>query len=421
MPERPQARLSPAPSRDFPRRVAPEFRKSMRPRYRIAHVLPWTSVGGTEHATLRIAASVGREGFESVAFCPRGDSPVRELFDAGGVATASFDPVEPSYRRPLAFLRASFALAHEFRRAHADLVHCSDLLAGFYAAVAGKIAGLPVLCHIRCRYEHLSQRDRSFLRAVDRFAFVSRDAWQHFAYRVPEWRGVVVYDGVEAPPAAAAESARREMRAEFGIPAEAKVVGMVARIAPAKDYPTLVRAAGLVVAAEPGTRFLVVGDHSQVELNREHYHEVRKMLTASGLSDHFIFTGHRDDVSRLIEAMDVFVLSTHTEGLPLVILEAMARGKPVVATAVGGVPEVVADGETGLLHRHGDDRQLAEHLLALLRDEARAAALGRAGLRRVREKFTPERFAADMAELYSRMLRRGGRAAGERGLSPSYN
>lgn len=380
------------------------------PPYHIAHVLPWPAVGGTEHATLRIAQALEGEQFRSVAFCPGAASPVRALFGAGGFETAVYDAVEPSYRHPSEFLRSTFRLAREFRRRRIALVHCADLLGAYYAAVAGRLAGARVLCHIRCSHPEVARRHRRFLRAVDRFAFVSRDAWRNFGYPVPERRGRVVYDGVASRAGGGAAEARG-VRQELGIPEGVKVVGMVARVAPAKDFETLARAAARVIAARPAVRFLIVGDHSRVENYREHYARVRRALDAEGVGDYFIFTGHREDVARLVGAMDVFVLSTHTEGLPLVILEAMAQGRPVVATEVGGVPEAVADGENGLLHPPGDDARQAAHLLSLLGDEALAARLGAAGRRRVETEFTPERFAAEMSCLYRDVLGVGGRRA----------
>jgi glycosyltransferase involved in cell wall biosynthesis len=369
--------------------------------YRIAHILPWPSVGGTEHATLRIARAVEGEGFKSIAFCLGSESPVREMFAAGGFETVTYTGVEPSYRRPGGFLKSSFRLAGEFKRRRVDLIHCSDLLAAFYAAVAGKIAGLPVLCHVRCSYPVISRRDQSFLRWVNRFVFVSYDAWHTFGYPVPEHRGAVVYDGIEPGSRGGdADGVRRE----FGIAPDVKIIGMVSRVAPAKDFRTLAGAAARVVGARTDIRFLIVGDHSQVKNNREHYAEVQRMLDEEGVRDYFIFTDHREDVARLVGAMDVFVLSTHTEGLPLVILEAMAQGKPVVATAVGGVPEVVGDGETGLLHPPGDAAAQADHLLALLRDGALRGRLGEAGRRRIETQFTCERFAAGMIKLYCGMM-----------------
>jgi glycosyltransferase involved in cell wall biosynthesis len=379
--------------------------------YHIAHVLPWPSVGGTEHATLRIAQAVGGEQFVSTAFCPGDASPVREMFAAGGFDTAAYRTVAPSYRHPQEFLRVSLGLAREFGRRKIDLVHCSDLLAAYYAAVAGKMARLPVLCHVRCSYPGISRRDQSFLRAVDKFVFVSQDAWRTFGYRVPERRGTVVYDGVDVDEADNNDEAAESVRREFNIPVGTLIVGMVARVAPAKDYATLARAAALVVSQHHAVRFLIVGDHSQVDLNREHYAEVRRVLADLGVAPYFIFTDHREDVARLIGAMDVFVLSTRTEGLPLVILEAMAQAKPVVATAVGGVPEVIRDGETGLLHPPQDEGRLAAQLLALLKDEALCHRLGESGRQFVKANFTHERFATSMTDLYLNLVRRGGRSA----------
>ena len=379
-------------------------------RSHIAHVLPWASVGGTEHATLRIAQAVEGARFTSTAFCPGGASPVQEMFAAGGFNTAGYRGVEPSYRHPKEFLRATFQLAREFRRRRVNLVHCSDLLAAYYAGVAGRMARLPVLCHVRCSYPEISQRDKSFLRAVNRFVFVSHDAWSNFGYRVPARRGTVVYDGVDVLEGEVGEDGQ-SVRREFDIPAGVPIVGMVARVAPAKDYATLARAAARVLAAHGAVRFLVVGDRSQVAANRAHYEEVRRVLADCGVAPNFIFTDHREDVTRLIAAMDVFVLSTHTEGLPLVILEAMAQGKPVVATNVGGVPEVVRDRETGLLHPPRDDVRQAEHLLALLRDGSLRARLGQAGRRFVKEHFTRERFAAGMIKLYCEILGHGTQTA----------
>lgn len=373
------------------------------PTYHIAHVLPWPAVGGTEHATLRIARALEGGPFRPVAFCPGGESPVRGMFAAGGLDTVAYERVEPSYRHPGAFLRNTLRLAREFRRRRIALVHCSDLLAAYYAALAGKLGGARVVCHIRCSYPEVAPRHRHFLRAVDQFVFVSRDAWRTFGHAVPERSGRVVYDGV-APVAGGGEAEAAGVRREFGIPADVKLVGMVARVAPAKDFATLARAAARVLAVRPGVRFLVVGDHSGAASYREHYALVRQTLSAEGVGESFTFTGHRADVARLVGALDVFVLSTHTEGLPLVILEAMAQGKPVSATAVGGVPEVVADGETGLLHPPGDDARLAAHLLSLLGDEALAARLGAAGRRRVETDFTPERCAAEVAQLYRDVL-----------------
>jgi glycosyltransferase involved in cell wall biosynthesis len=375
-----------------------------RRRRRIAHVVPSINViGGTEHATLRIARAVQPAGFDSVMFCQGGDTPVSRFFAAEGFPVRSYSAAEPSLRRPLPYLRASRKLAHELREEGVDLLHGADLRAVHDTALAGRLAGLPVLCHVRNRHDAISRRDQLFFWPVNRWAFVSQDTWRRFAYRVSARRGTVIYDGIDVPPMHAGDDAA--VRRELGIDDGAPVVGMVARISPQKDYLTLVRAARRVIASHPAVRFLVVGDYDSEPAYREHYAQVRRWLEEQQVADRFMFIGSRRDVPRLIAAMDVFVLSTHFEGLPLVLLEGMAQGKPTVATAVDGIPEIVKDGETGLLHRHEDDEELARRISSLLDDRALAKRLGDAGRHAVESFWTNERFGEDMVRLYSDTLR----------------
>ena len=377
-------------------------------RRKIAHVLPSTAViGGTEHATLRIARAVEPAGLESVAFCiagdaPGTDTPVSRFFAREGLPVTSFPAVDPSLRRPLPYLRASRDLAREFRRQRIDVVHCADVGAAHFTALAGRLAGVPVVSHVRNRHDQISRRDQVFLRPVDRWVFVSEDTWRRFSYRVAPRHGTVVYDGIDVPALRTAEAS--VVREELGIPAGAPVVGMVARVSPQKDFTTLARAARRVAVRHPGARFLVVGDNGQEPAYREHYEQVVRELVEQGVEGRFIFTGFRRDVPRLVAAMDVFVLCTHFEGLPLVLLEGMAQTKPTVATAVDGIPELVRHGDTGLLHRHQDDDELARHISQLLEDHALAARLGAAGRHAVETFWTNERFGRDMVKLYRDVL-----------------
>lgn len=371
--------------------------------HRIAHVLPFPSVGGVEIAALRLMEGLEGDRFHNTAFCLRGAEGVSHLFAGAGFEAVEYDPVEPSYRHPRAFLQNAFRLARELRRRRVSLVHCQDVLAAHYTALAGRLAGVPVLCHVRSQRPDISRRDAGFLRAVSRFVFVSRNARECFGVKVSPARGSVIYDGfdfVEVDGAAA----RRDVRSEFGWPADVRIVGMVARIARQKDYETLVRAAVRVAAAEPAARFLVVGDYEGQPDYREHYREVRAMIAEAGLTGHFVFTGHRQDVVRLLAAMDVSVLCTHTEGLPLAVLEAMAQGVPVVATAVGGLPELIVEGETGLLHAHRNDAELAGKILAIFNDRMLAARLGAVGRRLVATTFNRRRTLAGLAGLYQEMI-----------------
>ncbi len=371
-------------------------------RHKIAHILPWDTVGGTEWATLRIAQNIESE-YESTMFHFPEAEVIGKMFAERGFETDTYQAVEPSYRHPRPFLSASFSLSRKFKQKRISLVHCSDLAAAYYAAFAGRLAGIPVLCHVRNRFTEVPRRDKGFLYAVNRFAFVSHDTWQHFGYKVSPRRGAVIYDGIETSTTNGL-AARESVRKQYNIPENAKVIGMVARLSPQKDYATLIRAASQVAATDKNVRFLIVGDYSGAEPLREHYEKVKLMLAESNVAQYFIFTDFQSDVVRFFDAMDIFVLSTHFEGLPLVILEAMAQGKPVIATAIDGIPEIVKHEKTGLLYQHEDAAQLTEQILALLQNEQLAKRLGEAGRQAVKKDWSRERFGRDIKNLYRQML-----------------
>ena len=358
---------------------------------------------GTKISTLRLAQGLNGSEYHHLAFRIPEAGPVESLFRAAGFPTAIYRSVDLSYRKPGPFLTASIRLARELRRQRIALVHCSDLMAGLRAAPAAKLARLPVLCHIRNLQPDLPRHDRPLLRAVNHFIFVSRHTRESFGYPVPAHRGSIIYDGIESAPSDR-RAARHRLLSEFSLPSETKLVGMVARLAPQKDYATLIRAAARVVPAYSNVRFLVVGDHTTTDAFRQHHRTLIQLVERLRLTPYVIFTGCRHDIPQLLSGLDVSVLSTHFEGFGLVIIEAMAQGTPVIASAVGGVTEIITDPDTGLLQRPGDDADLATKILTLLSDDALAERLARAGRELVEERFTAHRFTASVASFYRRML-----------------
>lgn len=368
--------------------------------------MPWPVVGGVEHATLKIATTMDPNRFSHTVFC-RPDAPeVRELFRLRGIEVATFQPVEPSYRHPRAYLRATMALARELRRRKIDLVDCQEYLAAHYTALAGRLAGVPVVATIRNRFEHLPFRNRTFLWPVSHYSFVSRDTWAKFGHRVPPHRGSVVYVGIEIADydPELCRQAQQEVRSELGIPPERRIVGMVSRVADQKDHPTFVRAAARLAARRQDVHFLVVGQHSTNPEMTRYYEELRALVRSHSLDPLFTFTGYRSDTLRIFRALDVFALSTHLEGLPIVILEAMAQCRPVVATAVDGIPEAIIDGRTGLLCGHQDDAGLTARIEKLLDDHELAARLGLQAREYCLAHFDSKQYADGVAAVYDRVL-----------------
>ena len=183
------------------------------------------------------------------------------------------------------------------------------------------------------------------------------------------------------------------LREEYGLPAEGPIVGVVARLEPEKGHPTLLEAWPLVLAAIPDATLLVVGEGSRREALEAMSHEL-------GIAGRVVFTGRRDDVPAVTAALDVAVLPSYREALGLTILEAMALSRPVVASNVGGIPEMVEDGVTGLLVPPRDPESLAAAIVRLLRDHPLADMLARAGHDLVHERFCIELMVDAVERIY---------------------
>ena len=187
------------------------------------------------------------------------------------------------------------------------------------------------------------------------------------------------------------------LRQEFGIPDGHQLVVHVANFTPKKRHQDLIRAARIVVDQEPQTTFLLVGQGPTEK-------EVKAQALELGLEGKVVFAGFRPDAARIMAAADVFVLPSLYEGLPIAMLEAMALGRPVVASRVGGVPEVIDDEVDGLLVDPLDPAQLAEKVLTLLHNPELRGRLSRNAARKVRDQFSVERMVKSTEAIYSSVL-----------------
>ncbi|HEU5322824.1 MAG TPA: glycosyltransferase, partial [Methylomirabilota bacterium] len=213
----------------------------------------------------------------------------------------------------------------------------------------------------------------------------------------------VIAGGIDPAAFARPPAARATARAALGVPADAPLVGMVACLKPQKAPEDFVAVAARVRAALPDARFLLAGDGERREA-------VAAAARRAGLDGAFDLLGWRRDVPDVLAALDVFVLTSRWEGLPLVLPQAMAAGRPVVATDVNGASEAVREGVTGHLVPPGDVGALADRVVALLRDPARRAAMGEAG-RRASAAFDIAAMVRRYEGLYERLFARHAAAA----------
>ncbi|KAB2953653.1 glycosyltransferase [Heliorestis acidaminivorans] len=189
----------------------------------------------------------------------------------------------------------------------------------------------------------------------------------------------------------------QQLRKHYGLNECTPLVGMVGRFHPVKGHAVLVKAAKEIVKLHRDVRFLLVGDGF-------HRPEIEEMVIAEGLSPYFIFAGFRDDVSPVYRAIDILALPSLSEGLCLTVMESMLSGCPVVASRVGGIPEVITDGKDGVLITAGDPLALAAGIVNLLEDREKMKRLSQTALKTIHERFTVKKMAERTEALYEHMM-----------------
>jgi glycosyltransferase involved in cell wall biosynthesis len=365
---------------------------------RIVHLVIGGDVAGGQTIALRLARAAQRRG-DDVAFVAPEPGPFVDLVRAEGT------PVHLLPLRRLHQLDKTFRLARLLRAARAGVLHTHTLAAAnVLGRAAARLAGVPVISHLHIE-NHFRPATRPLLRLLDnasaRFCAhlvaVSEDtrrAYERQGY--PRGRIQVVYNGVELDGRAPVA----DIRSELGIPEGAPLVGEVARLCDVKGQRELIGA----VASVPEAWLVLVG----VDLERggAFQAELERDADRLGVRDRVVFAGRRADAADLIGQLDVVALPSWTEGLPLVLLEAMARRRAVVATPVGGTPELVLDGETGVLVPARDPEALAVAIQRLLADPGLRERLGDAGHRRVAERFSADAMCQRVLELYDEVAAR---------------
>lgn len=375
-------------------------------RVRVVQVIPWLGFGGLERVASTLTARLAPR-VERIVVCSAGGDAFAPAIRAAGVEIVRIRRPRPN---PRAVLAAGAQLARVFRRERPTLVHAHNPAAVAAAAVGRLLAGRPRLPIVASYHgmpgAHLPRGVGVLRFAAAASTAVSADAAAELLRAgLPAERLATIENGAEPR----AQRPRDEVRAELG-PADMELVIAVGRYREEKNHALLVRAAAQLAARRPRLRVLVVGEPGPEE------RPVRELAARLGVEHVVTLAGERADVADLIAAADVLAHPSSREALGLVIVEAMALGTPVVATAVGGVPTVVTDGETGLLVPPGDAAALAAAIERLLDDEALRHRLATAARAVYEQRFTVDRMVDAYASLYLAVLDRSRRRAG---VSPS--
>lgn len=289
-----------------------------------------------------------------------------------------------------------------------DLMHAHEFAMNVYGSMASAMTGIPIVTTVHGKNYYWEKWRR---RLAYRFASkqstmiaVSEDIRKFLIDKVgvKSGRVITIYNGIDTEAYFPDSQLRNSIRQKLRISETQAVIGTVGSLFAVKGHTYLLKAASIVTKTYPESVFLIAGGGDLLG-------QLRVEANQLGIGNNVIFLGPREDIPALLQDMDIFILPSLSEGLPLSVLEAMACAKPVVATDVGGIPEVIVDGQSGLLVPPGNSQALAEKILELLKNRSLADKLGNAGSLRVRKDFSFENMWIRYQKLYENCFEGEGR------------
>ena len=371
---------------------------------RVLHIHTLPVISGSGIHTFLTIKRLNKKRYIVDFACAPGGPLIEKIRETG----AEFIPVN-YFVHSINIFKDFFALCELvgiIRKRHYDIVHTHNTKAGFIGRLAAKISGVPVIIHTIHGFAF--HKYESFWRKwlfiyLERIAAVFSDKLITVSTPLKEWglslgigkdsQYCIIPDGIEVSEFIENEDNTRLLKTKLGIKEDELVVGMVAKMWYGKGHDVLLRAMPLVIKEVPNTRFLLVGDGYLRE-------GLLKTCSEKGLLQHVIFLGFREDIPLITSTFDLGVLPSLFEGLGRVILESMALGKPVVASGVGGIPEIVKDGSNGLLVPPLDHVALGRAIIKILKDRDLRVRMGQEAKETLGERFTAEKMVKDIEETY---------------------
>lgn len=351
-------------------------------------------IGGGELSLLGILSKLNKEKFNPLVVCPfRGD--LTEEIERLGIEVRLVPMRSLKKLNFLFFISSVIDLVRILKNRQISLVHANGSRGASYGGAACKITKIPLIWHVRI-LESAGLYDR-FLAWLSTFIIVNSNAVKsRFSWVRGKSKLEVVYNGIDLKRFNTSLGGE-DIRREFGLSSETPLVGTVGRLDRYKAHEYFLRSAKTVKKYMPEPRFLIVGEGEQRSF-------LERMTGELGLEKNVIFTGYRKDMPEILASIDILVLSSVSEGFGRAAVEAMACGKPVVATRVGGLTEIVEDRITGRLVPPEDPFAMAKAIIALLRDKKIAGEMGRAGRKRAEKLFSIEINAGRIEGIYEKIL-----------------
>ncbi|HWH77543.1 MAG TPA: glycosyltransferase family 4 protein, partial [Candidatus Binatus sp.] len=374
-------------------------------KFRILRIIGRLNVGGPSIHVVNLSAGLDPNRFEQMLVIGRESPAEGSMLDyalARGVWPHRINEIVTSFNLTVGDAIALKRLWSLMRQYRPHIVHTHTAKAGLLGRLAARLAGVPIVLHTfhghvlhgyygPVRNWTLRRMERSLSWLSDRLVTVSEEVKRDLiGYGVAGAKKITVIPlGLDLEPFLAARSRRGEFRRELGFATDTKLIGIVGRLFPIKNHALFLDSAARLAALEPAARFVVVGDGA---LRRSLEDQARRL----GIAEQVKFTGWRSDLPQIYADLDALVVSSNNEGTPLSAIEAMATGCPVVATSVGGIPDIIKDEITGRLVLPGEPEGIVGAVLDLLTDPEKALRIGRNAMVAARERFDVKRLIKDM-------------------------
>jgi glycosyltransferase involved in cell wall biosynthesis len=365
---------------------------------KILQLIDGLNIGGAEVLLVDLARGAKEAGYDvSVGYSTHGPME-QKLLELGITCTRL-----PRLGRvdPLLLIKMCQLILKE----KPDVVHTHLFKSDLHGRLAARLCGVKVVIStshnndIWARRFPLGQIYGLTAKLTDRVIAVSQEVcdYQIKYTGISPDKIIVIDNGVKVEKFADQEMVGRTIREEYQIAAGSPLIGIIGRLQPQKDHANFMEAAVQIRGKMSGARFLIIGDGPLRE-------ELENQAERLGLSSSLIFTGVRQDIPGVLAALDVLVISSKWEGLPVTLLEGMAARRPIVCTAVGGIPSVVTDGESALLVPPEDSIALANACLRILQDPTLASSLGEVAFERVKNQFSLDAMIGKTLKLYTELL-----------------
>jgi glycosyltransferase involved in cell wall biosynthesis len=380
-------------------------RSQMTGKIKIAFVIGTLDLGGTEHQLVALAKGLDRSRFMPVVFCLTATGPLVADLEKAGLEIRCLGLRGLSiWRNPIQVAQCLLAFFADLKQEKPEIIHGFLFHAYVLGAFAARIARIPIvvasrrsLSHFKAGKPHYSLVERLANWMTD-LIVANSEAVKNDVVRqekVEPSKIRVIHNGID--PSLCDVPADPALRASLQIPEGARVIGVVANLIHYKGHRFFLQACQEIKRQHSAVKFLLIGDGPCRG-------ELEAFARELGLEKDVLFLGSRRDIPQLLALMDVAVLPSLEEGFPNAVLEAMAAAKPVVATRVGGVPEAVVHGETGLLVPSKDPEALAEAICLVLEHRTEAARFGEAGRRRVADCFDLLTMILQYEAMYERLV-----------------